>query len=396
MKITSVSAFEIIDSRGNPTVEVEVRAGNSFGRAAAPSGASTGKFEATELRDGGARYCGKGVLKAVANVNGPITKKLIGMKIDVSEQEKIDEAMLALDGTPNKTKMGANAIVATSMAVLKCAAASEGKPLFAYLGGTRNARKTALPKPMFNILNGGKHAGGNLALQEFMIMPEAKTFSETLRIACEIYHALGSILEKKYGPNARNVGDEGGFAPPVANAEEALDAIMSAIDACGYSKNVKIAIDAAASSFYKEKITAGGEKIGLYIVDRSKPAIDEGALLDFYFALSGKYPITSIEDPFYEEDFDSFSEIVKKLGSRIQIVGDDLVVTNPQRIKKAIEKKAMTALLLKVNQIGTVTEAMEAVKICKKFGLGVVVSHRSGETEDTFIADFAVGTKLDK
>src|SRR3989338_6307359 len=211
------------------------------------------------------------------------------MRVDVSEQEKIDAAMIALDGTDNKSKLGANAIVATSMAVLKCAAESEGKPLFSYLKG----KASRIPKPMFNILNGGKHAGGNLALQEFMIMPEAKTFSETLRIACEIYHELGSKLATEYGPSASNVGDEGGFAPPVANAEEALDAIMSAIDACGYTKNVKIALDAAASSFFKEKITAGGEKVGLYIIDKTKPAIDEGGLLDFYSSLVEKYPITS-------------------------------------------------------------------------------------------------------
>lgn len=374
MKITQVHAREILDSRGNPTVEVDVFTENGKGRAAAPSGASTGIHEAVELRDGGKRYNGKGVQKAVENVNKVIAPKIIG--ISAQDQETIDKKMISLDGTQNKSKLGANAIVATSMAVMRAAASEKEKELYAYLAGD------TLPKAMFNILNGGKHAGGKLSIQEFMIIPEAKTFSERLQMACEIYHLLGKQLKSKYGASAKNVGDEGGFAPQMESTEEALAAISHAIHESGYATNIKLAMDAAASSFYNEK-----EK--KYNLDGT--LVQEGELLDKYVEWVKKFGLVSIEDPFYEENFGAFAELVNKIGKDVQIVGDDLVVTNPKRIQRAINEKAMNALLLKVNQIGTITESMEAAKMVKKAGMNVVVSHRSGETEDTFIADFAVG-----
>lgn len=377
--ITKIHAREILDSRGNPTIEVDVYAKTQAsgletfsGRGIAPSGASTGIHEAVELRDGGKRYNGKGVLNAVENVNELIEPALVGMEI--SEQEKIDNLMIKLDGTQNKSKLGANATVATSMAVARCAAAGKGMQLYEYFGGT------ALPHPMFNILNGGKHAGGKLSIQEFMIMPNAKSFYEKLQMACEIYHGLGKYLVKKYGASSKNVGDEGGYAPQLSGAEEALDAIMHAIDESGYEAG--LAIDSAASSFYDEKKKT-------YMLDGKEVSGKE--LLDFYSSLVKKYPIKSIEDPFHEDDFTGFSEMTKKLGAKIQIVGDDLLVTNVRRIAQAIEKKACNALLLKLNQIGTVTESIAAANMCKNAGWNVIVSHRSGETEDSFIADFTVG-----
>ncbi len=372
MKITNIHAREILDSRGNPTIEVDVYANEFFGRGVAPSGASTGIYEAVELRDGGKRYLGKGVLRAVENVNELIEPALLGM--EVTKQEEIDKRMISLDGTESKSKLGANATVATSMAIARCAAASEGISLFEHFGGE------TLPHAMFNILNGGKHAGGKLSVQEFMILPNAKSFSERLQIACETYHLLGRYLVKKYGPGAKNVGDEGGYAPQMNAGEEALDAIMHAIEESGYK--TEVALDCAASSFYDQKT-------GKYILD-GKPT-DKSELLDYYTTLAKKYPIKSIEDPFEENDFSGFADITKKLGSNIQIVGDDLLVTNVKRIKQAIEKKSCNALLLKLNQIGTVTESIAAANLCKKAGWNVIVSHRSGETEDSFIADFTVG-----
>lgn len=375
MKITSVSAMEILDSRGNPTVLAKVTAGSANGVAATPSGASTGSFEAAELRDGGKRYLGKGVQNAVANVNTTIAKAIVGMEVE--NQEEIDKKMIELDGTENKSRLGGNAIVAVSMAVLRCAANSKGKELYEHLNGK------LLPTPMLNILNGGKHAGGKLAIQEFMIMPKgAKNFSEMLQFSVETYHVLGKRLVKKYGVSAKNVGDEGGFAPQMNSGDEALDEIVGAIEEAGYSREIKIAMDAAASSFYDEKTKK-------YLIDGKN--INANALCDYYVNLTKSYPIISIEDPFFEDEFDAFAELTAKIGSKIQIVGDDLVVTNPKRIATAIQKKSMNALLLKVNQIGTVTEAKQAAKMCKDKKMGVVVSHRSGETEDSFIADFAVG-----
>lgn len=371
MKIVSIWAREILDSRGNPTVEVDVVCENGFGSAAAPSGASTGKHEAHEMRDGGHRYLGKGVRKAVENVNGPIAEALSGM--DCTEQGAIDRKMIELDGTPDKSRIGANAIVATSMAVMRAAASCSGTLLHEYLGGDM------LPLAMYNIINGGKHAGGKLAIQEFMIMPQNERFSDRLRMASEIYHTLGKQLGSKYGTLARNVGDEGGFAPPIDNTYQALDALVMAIDEAGYNNQCGIAIDAAASSFYD-----GGK----YRIDGKE--LSENQMIDYYSDLVKAYPIKSLEDPFHEESFGAFSALVKELPN-LQVVGDDLVVTNPARIKQAIDQKAMTALLLKINQIGTVSEALDAAKMCRDGGLNIVVSHRSGETEDCFIADFSVG-----
>ncbi len=373
MKITSVWAREILDSRGNPTVEVDIIAESVMASAAAPSGASTGSHEAVELRDGGKRYGGKGVLKAVDNVNGLIAPALGGM--EVSNQEGIDRRMRELDGTPNKGRLGANAMVATSMAALRAAAVSEGKMLHEYLGGS------IVPHAMFNILNGGKHAGNGLAVQEFMIIPEAEQFRERLRMASEIYHILGKRLVEKHGPAARNVGDEGGFAPPISNTYQALDSITDAIEEAGYKDSCSLAIDAAASSFYDQKTSTYG-------IDSK--SLKESELIDYYIDLAKAYRIKSIEDPFFEESFVSFAALHRELPD-VQIVADDLTVTNVGRIKKAIESESMSTLLLKLNQIGTVSEAMDAVKLCRDHGLGIVVSHRSGETEDCFISDFSVG-----
>lgn len=372
-KITSVFAREIIDSRGNPTVEVDVVAEGAWGRGVAPSGASTGRFEAVELRDGGKRFGGKGVLKAVANVNNIIAPALKGM--DVTDYRKIDRKMIALDGTANKSRLGANATTAVSIAVLRAAACARKESVFNFLGGR------SMPVPFMNIINGGKHAGNGLAIQEFMIAPKAiMKFSERLRAGCEIYHALREILQKRYGRSAINVGDEGGFAPPIKKTAEALDTMERAIDAAGYGKRVFIAIDAAASSFFDK---------GRYFIDSKRLAASD--LMDYYAALIRSYPIISVEDPFEEEDFAAFAAFNRKFGKKIQVVGDDLLVTNVKRLRKAIGMQSVNALLLKINQIGTVSEALEAIALCRKSKMGVMVSHRSGETEDTFIADFTVG-----
>jgi enolase len=370
MKISAVWAREILDSRGNPTVEVDVFCEAAFGSAAAPSGASTGVHEAMELRDNDHRYNGKGVLRAVANVNTIIGPALVGSELD---QAAIDAKMRELDGTKDKSNLGANAIVATSMAVMRARAASEGKMLHELIGGKK------LPHAMFNIINGGKHAGNSLAIQEFMIIPEAPIFTERLRMASEIYHALGKMLVKKYGSSAKNVGDEGGYAPAIGNTYEALDAISAAVEEAGYQSSCGFALDSAASSFWKNES---------YHIDGKE--LSEHDLIDYYGDLVKTYPIISIEDPFHEESFEAFAILNKELKD-VQIVGDDLVVTNVERIKQAIEQQSMSALLLKINQIGTVSEAMDAVKLCRKNNLNIIVSHRSGETEDSFIADFAVG-----
>ncbi len=373
MKIVSIWAREILDSRGNPTVEVEVATEAALASAAAPSGASTGKHEAVELRDGGSRYGGKGVLRAVENVNTIIAPAITGM--EAAGQESIDRRMRELDGTRDKSNLGANAMVATSMAVLRAAAASDGRLLHEHLGGK------VIPAAMFNVINGGKHAGNALAVQEFMIMPDAELFSERLRMASEIYHTLGKQLVSSLGPAARNVGDEGGFAPQLDNTYKALDALSSAVEEAGYAGVCPFAMDAAASSFYDEKA-------GTYRIDGKE--LREPELIDYYGDLAKAYPLKSIEDPFYEESFQAFAALRKEL-PQVQIVGDDLVVTNVSRLKQAIEAQSISALLLKVNQIGTVSEALEAVKLCRDSGLNVIVSHRSGETEDCFIADFSVG-----
>jgi len=374
LRITKVHAREILDSRGNPTIEVDVTTESGFGRAAAPSGASTGAHEALELRDGDARYFGKGMKKAVENVIERIEPVLVGMHVDPLED--IDRQMIELDGTPDKSRLGGNAMVAVSMACARAAASASGKPLYSYFGGN------TLPKAMFNILNGGKHAGGRLSIQEFMVIPEAGSFAERLRMACETYHVLGKQLALRYGPGAKNVGDEGGFAPQMGSTQEALGAIESAIEEAGYKGKIGLAIDAAASSFYDEKT-------GIYMLDGRPSKADD--LFDFYIALMKDFNLKSIEDPFYEEDFEAFARLTKKLGKKAQVVGDDLLVTNVKRIDTAIKAGSCNALLLKLNQIGTVTEAVAAANLCRHHHWNVVVSHRSGETEDSFIADFAVG-----
>jgi enolase len=377
-EITKVKAREVLDSRGNPTVEVEIWANSKMGRAIAPSGASMGIHEAIELRDGDARrYNGKGVLKAVENVNTIIAKAIIGL--DCTKQEQIDNTIIELDGTYNKANLGANATVATSMAVAKCAAACKNLPLYKSL----NPQASLLPIPMLNVINGGKHAGTKLSPQEFMIMPiGAPNFHEALQMATETYHELGKIVKDRYGVSAKNVGDEGGYAPNITMTSEALECITTAIEKAGYSKEISLAMDPAASSFYdSEKKT--------YFIDGKN--LNAQQLVDYWADLTTKHFIVLIEDPFQEEDFDSFSALTKKVGSRVQVVGDDIFVTNVDRIKMGIEKHSANSVLIKFNQIGTVTETIKAIELALKNGWTAVVSHRSGETDDTTIADFAVG-----
>lgn len=377
--ITDVYAREILDSRGNPTVEVEVYLEDgTISRAAVPSGASTGMFEAVELRDGDkSRYLGKGVLKAVENVNGIIGPAIIGY--DATEQVAIDKIMIELDGTPNKGKLGANAILGVSMAVAKAAAESLDLPLFQYLGGT-NAKE--LPVPMMNILNGGAHADNNVDIQEFMIMPVgAENFAQALRMCAEIYHTLKNVLKGK--GLATGVGDEGGFAPNLGSNEEALQVICEAIKEAGLEpgKDIMLAIDAASSEFYKDgKYELAGE-------GKTKTAVE---MVDFYEELVNKYPIISIEDGLAEEDWDGWKVLTERLGKKVQLVGDDLFVTNTERLSKGITNDTANAILIKVNQIGTLTETFDAIEMAKRAGYTCVISHRSGETEDATIADIAV------
>ena len=377
MKIEKVWAREVLDSRGNPTVEAEITIKGHRITAIAPSGASTGSFEAHELRDGGKRYGGKGVLKAVENIRNIISKEIVGM--DPTDQRAVDEAMIALDGTENKTRLGGNALVAVSLAVAKAGASVEMKQVYQHIGDDG----LTLPVPMFNIINGGKHAGGELRIQEFMIIPAgAPSFSECLRTSAEVYMALKSILKKKYGAGAINIGDEGGFAPPLNTSSEAMDTIIAAISQAGYApgKDVFLALDAASSEFFSKDV---------YDVDGLK--LSAGELVDHYVALSKKYPLISIEDPFFEDDFESTKELTDKIGKDVQIVGDDLFVTNTKRLSRGIEYGSANSMLLKVNQIGTVTESGDAAQMCFDNGYSVVVSHRSGESEDTTIADLSVG-----
>ncbi len=378
--IKSIRARQILDSRGNPTVEVTVTTeGAGVGVAAAPSGASTGKHEAWELRDGGKEFHGKSVLKAVENVNKIIAPALKGM--DSRRQREIDRKMIRLDGTPNKSRLGANAIVATSLAVAKAAAATYDLPLYRYLGGFK-AR--VLPVPLLNIINGGAHAGNKLDFQEFMIVPAGfSSFSEAIRAAVEVYHELKVILKNKYGALAINVGDEGGYAPPMERIREALDALIEAIRGAGYTpgEDVALALDVASSQFYNEE-----KKV--YVVEGVEYTWDK--LLELYKQLVDEYPIVSIEDPFYEEDYEAFAEITRSLGNSVMIVGDDLFTTNPKRVKKGIEVGAANAVLVKVNQIGSLTETIDVVELARRSNYRTIISHRSGETEDTTIADLAV------
>ena len=379
--IVDIIAREILDSRGNPTVEVEVLLeSGAIGRAAVPSGASTGAHEAVELRDGDKkRYLGKGVQKAVNNVNTDIAEELAGM--DPEEQVLIDRTMIELDGTKNKAKLGANAILGVSMACAKACASEIDTPLYKYLGGPY---AHLLPTPMMNIINGGKHADNPVDFQEFMIMPVgAESFSEALRCGAEVFHALKKQLHDA-GMNT-NVGDEGGFAPAVNSATEALDFIMKAIEAAGYKPgtDVVIALDCAATEFFKD---------GKYHLEGEGRTLSSAQMVDYFAQLCDKYPIVSIEDGLAEDDWDGWIALTAKLGDRIQLVGDDLFVTNPERLAEGIERKAGNAILVKVNQIGTLTETFEAIEMAKRAGFGIVLSHRSGETEDATIADIAVAT----
>ncbi|MBR1376541.1 MAG: phosphopyruvate hydratase [Bacilli bacterium] len=377
MKIKDIKAREILDSRGNPTVEVDVILEDGvMGRAAVPSGASTGTREAIELRDNDDRFMGKGVLKAVYNVNSIIKPKIVGM--EVNNQELIDKTLIELDGTPNKSILGANATLGVSLACLKAAANEEKTPLYKYVGSG-----TTLPRPMMNILNGGVHADNSLDFQEYMIIPERDTIKERIRVGAEVFHTLKKVLKDK-GYNT-NVGDEGGFAPNLSSNEEGFKVIIEAIEKAGYvpGKDVYIGIDVAASEFYSE---------GYYNVDGKKLTTDE--LISFYEDLVSKYPIISIEDPVDENDWDGFSKITSILGDKIQLVGDDLFVTNIKCLQMGIDKHAGNAILLKVNQIGTYTETLETIKLAKENGYKTIISHRSGETEDTTIADLAVGLDL--
>ena len=382
--IIRIQAREILDSRGNPTVEVDVElAGGAVGRAAVPSGASTGEHEAWELRDGDkARYGGKGVLKAVENVNGKIARDLVGR--DALDQVGIDRAMIALDGTPNKGKLGANAILGVSLAVAHAAAAQLGVELFRYLGGT-NAK--VLPVPMMNILNGGAHSDAPIDLQEFMIVPKgAPSFREALRMGAEIFHALKGVLKANKLSTA--VGDEGGFAPALKSNEHALEVVVAAIKQAGYKpgKEVFIALDPAASEFYD----ATSKKYVFKKSDGSKHTAAQ--MVEFYERLARKYPIVSIEDGLAESDWDGWKLLTERLGEPVQLVGDDLFVTNTKFLKKGIEMGVANSILVKVNQIGTLTETLDAIRMAKEAGYTAVISHRSGETEDTTIADIAVGT----
>jgi enolase len=377
-EILQVIAREILDSRGNPTVEAEVQTDTGLGRAAVPSGASTGEHEAIELRDGDKkRYLGKGVSQAVTNVNEKLGPAIIGLS--ALEQQAVDRRLLEVDGTPNKSKLGANAILAISMAVARAAADTVGLPLWRYLGGVQ-AR--VLPTPLMNIVNGGMHADSGLEVQEFMIVPYGfDSFAEALRCGTEIFHSLKAIL-KKDGMTT-SVGDEGGFAPRLPSNEAAIQRILQAIEAAGYSagEHVGIALDAAASEFYKD---------GKYTWDKKPHSAAE--LADVYVALSEKYPIVSIEDGFAEDDWDGWKLITDKLGDRVQLVGDDLFVTNKQRLARGIEKKIANSILIKLNQIGTLTETLDTIFLANRAGYASIISHRSGETEDAFIADLAVAT----
>lgn len=372
--VNAVRAREILDSRGNPTIEVEVSTeGGIMGSAAVPSGASTGIYEAVELRDGGKRFGGKGVTKAVDAVVKIIQPKVKGM--DVRHQKEIDSTMIALDGTENKSKLGGNAILGVSLACARAAAASDGLRLYEHID--KNA--SLLPIPFFNVINGGKHAGNQLDFQEFMIAPiGAGNFHEAIRMGAEVYQTLKAQLQKAYGKSAINVGDEGGFAPPLKTPEEALDVLSKAIEDADYLREVKIGLDVASSTFYKD---------GVYTVAGRKYAT--GELIEYYRELAAAYPIVSIEDPLQEEDYEGFVEATKLIPT--QVVGDDLFVTNPRRLAKGIEMGACNALLWKVNQIGTLTEALEAASLAVKNEYGVMASHRSGDTEDPWVADLSVG-----
>ncbi len=382
MQIQAIRAREVLDSRGNPTVEADLTTSEGLFKAMVPSGASTGIHEAVELRDKDEkRFKGKGVLKAVQNVNNIIAPKVKGY--DVTDQRGLDELMKKLDGTENKGKLGANAILAVSMAACKAAASDKGKPIYAYIASLSGRKGVTLPVPQMNVINGGKHAGKENDPQEHMFMPVgAKSFTEALRMGAETYHVLKKMLKDKYGVHAVQLGDEGGFVPPINTPHERLDFMVKATEEAGYGKDIAIALDPASSEFY---YSDGG----YYMIGDKK--YSSGELVDFYADLCKTFPIVSIEDGMSEDDWNGWVEMTKKLGGKIQVMGDDLLVTNIKRIQKAIEMDAVNSMLLKLNQIGTVSESIDAANMNFKNGWTVIVSHRSGETEDNFIADVAVG-----
>ena len=380
MKIDTIIAREVLDSRGNPTVEAEVTTESGYlGRAIVPSGASTGSHEALELRDGEQRYGGKGVLKAVKNVNEVIAPALLGMNVD--DQGLIDHTMLELDGTPNKARLGGNAILAVSLATARAAAEAQGVPLYRYLGGS-NAR--TLPVPMMNLINGGVHADNSVDFQEFMVMPVgAPTFREALRYGAETFHALKKVLSGR-GYNT-NVGDEGGFAPDLSSNEEALEVLLEAIEKAGYEpgRDIMIALDPAVTELYKD---------GKYHLESEGRTLGSEEMVDFWADWASRYPIISIEDGLAEDDWDGWKLLTDSIGDKVQLVGDDLFVTNPERLGRGIDTGVGNAILVKVNQIGTLTESMDAIELAKRNRYGTIISHRSGESEDSFIADLAVAT----
>lgn len=385
--VKDVKAREILDSRGNPTVEVDVITENGIFTSSVPSGASTGAYEACELRDGGSRYMGKGVLQAVNNVNTIIKEKILGA--DEKQQGEVDQMMIDLDGTENKTKLGANAILGVSLALMKAGAASKGIPLYEHLRQLSGTQELILPVPSFNVINGGAHAGNKLAFQEFMLMPTgAETFSEAMQIGAECYHNLAKVIKSKYGVDATNVGDEGGFAPNIQSNKEGVELLMEALEKAAYTDKVVISMDVASSEFYEDG------KYDLYSKDPSNKgtmAMNGEELGQFYKELANEFPIVSIEDPFDQDDWESYMKLTPGVTKNLQIVGDDLTVTNPKKIQEASDKEAANALLLKVNQIGSITESINAVNLAKSKGWGIMTSHRSGETEDNYIADIAVG-----
>jgi enolase len=382
-KIKTIKAREILGSRGNPTVEVELETNEGIFFASVPSGASVGKYEAVELRDGGKRYQGKGVLRAVKNVNEIIAPKLIGK--DSTKQREIDQLMIELDGTKNKSKLGANAILPVSMAICRAGAKAKNLTLYQYIAKlAENRSLLILPLACFNIINGGVHAGNDLDFQEFMICPQLNSFSENLRIASEIYYELKETLAKKYGKLATNLGDEGGFAPPIEFPDQAIELILEVVKKLNYEKEIKLILDVASSQFFK----SGKYETKMGVFTRED-------LLKYYQNLIKNYPILGLEDPFAEDDFDGWKLSRSNLDSQTLIIGDDLIATNPERIKLAKERGLCNAMILKINQIGTVSEALEAAKLAKSLGWKIMVSHRSGETNDDFISDLAVGIGAD-
>jgi len=388
-EIKSIRAREILDSRGNPTIEVDCVTEKGKYVASVPSGASTGTKEAFELRDGGDRYGGKGVLKAVRSVNEIIGPKILGM--DATKQKEIDEAMIALDGTDGKYNLGANAVVAVSMAVCRAGADAKSMDLYEYIAELFGNKEIKIPVPAFNIINGGAHADNHLDFQEFMIVPQMESMRENLQAGSEVYYKLKKFLKEGYPDFPVNVGDEGGFAPPIEMPEVALSLMVKSIDDAGYYGNkMKIILDIASTQFYKKE---KGASEGYYGIKAG--VLSKSELLNYYYDLSRSYPIIGLEDPFSEEDWRGFEKITERIGKDMMIIGDDLLVTNPDIIKEAVMRKAVNAVILKINQIGTVTEILEAARLAKEAGWKTIVSHRSGETCDSFIADLAVGISSD-